>query len=165
MAWLNDDGLYIKFGTEEGASDHRVGEANRVGGNAEVVLDIDLSLLTAATETIVNDVALIPANAQIVAMRMVTKEVGAGGTSFDMGLIQEDRTTAIDADGLLDAQLLASIGTLGETTEFTEASGTAGALVGTVLANAGLVTVTTTGTFTAGKVQFVIEYIPNAAID
>lgn len=96
----------------------------------------------------------IPAHAQIVDARLETKVAFAGGTSYDIGLVQSDGT-AIDVDGLFAALALASINAKGKW-----ANG-AGALVGAGIgANAGQIKVTATGTFTAGEARLLVTYIP-----
>jgi hypothetical protein len=166
--WMNDDGLYVKFGTEEGVSSHAAGTyASPVGGVTITEVDIVLSSLT-ATETILNDAVWIPANAHILWVDTITVVAAATGTAIDVGLIDQDRSTEIDYDGLLAAWPAANGSVVGETVRFTEAhtvvagaTGT-GALVGTELTNTGYVSASRTDAtaFTAGKIRVQIGWIP-----
>ena len=96
----------------------------------------------------------IPANARIISATPRVITAFAGGTSYDVGLYDEDGN-AIDADGIDDDILLAAINAVGETVVCD------GALVGNTAGigtTAGQVVVAATGTFTAGKATLVIEY-------
>jgi len=98
----------------------------------------------------------IPANSFIVAARLQVITAFAGGTSYDIGLYEEDGTV-IDADGIDAGVLLAAIDAVGETVLCDGAlvQGLAG--IGTA---AGQVVVAATGTFTAGKARLLVEYQP-----
>jgi hypothetical protein len=114
---------------------------------------------------------LIPANAAILRAELVVLTAFAGGTSYDIGLVQ-DGGSAIDADGIDAAIALASINAVGarvrcdgalvaaETVDATSASTTEPLIYSqpTIGSNAGSVKVAATGTFTAGKARLVIEY-------
>lgn len=102
-------------------------------------------------------ILVIPAKSFLVSARLEVLEAFAGGTSYDIGLVQTDGT-AIDADGLFAALALASINGVGKW-----AVG-AGALVGAVssLTLDGQIKVAATGTFTAGRARLIVEYIPSA---
>lgn len=98
-------------------------------------------------------VQVIPANSLILNARLGVLTAAAGGTSYDIGLVQKDGT-AVDADGLVAAAATASLGAgkwvVG-----------AGALIGAPSATVDTqVKVTATGTFTAGKYKLVVTYIP-----
>lgn len=100
----------------------------------------------------------IPANSTIVSAKLRVVTAFAGGTSYAVGL-ETSADGVIDADGLLtDANLpLASLTPAGKLLTGT------GALVGTTIgASAGELTVTATGTFTAGEAQVIVEYITPA---
>ena len=96
----------------------------------------------------------IPANARIRRTTLRVLTAFAGGTSYDIGLYQEDGTV-IDADGIDAAVLLAAIDTVGETVLCDGAL--VNALVG-IGAAAGQVVVAATGTFTAGKAVLEVEF-------
>lgn len=99
----------------------------------------------------------IPAHAVVTAARFQVIEAFAGGTSYTVGLEQEDGTV-IDADGIFTAAELplASIDAVGEAVV-----ASSGALVGAEIgANDAVVAIVASGTFTAGKALLVIEYSP-----
>lgn len=100
-------------------------------------------------------VLVIPDKSFIVSARLQVLEAFAGGTSYDIGLVQTDGT-AIDADGLFAALALASINGAGKTVAG------AGALIGAVssLTQNSQVKVAATGTFTAGRARLIVEYLP-----
>lgn len=118
--------------------------------------------------------AYVPAGSWIQSARLQVITAFAGGTSYDIGMQQNDGTE-IDNDGLWDALLLANINAADEVTDAVQHAGTnSGALVQgkvvstdiadsfTPLANDGYLTVAATGTFTAGKARVIIEYVePN----
>lgn len=113
------------------------------------------SSLPAANSNLAAD---IPAYSQIVDARIETRVPFAGGTSYDIGLIQPGGG-AISAAGLFSALALASINAKGKW-----AVG-AGALVGAGIGSAGgQLVATATGTFTAGEARLIVRYIP-ASVD
>lgn len=151
MTWVNDDGLKVKQGADEVAVVNG-GSFRENGSVMTAEVEIDLSLLTAATSKTFDNVQL-PAGAIIESVSVVVGDtVAAGGTSLDVGLIGTDHATVIDADGFVAAIATASMNAIGETTAG------AGALVATKLANAGFVTATATGTYTAGVVTVRFNY-------
>ena len=95
----------------------------------------------------------VPQNAFLVSAKLRVVEAFAGGTSYLIGLYEEDGTE-IDADGLFTAFLLAEVDAVGETVLGD------GALIGALagLAERGQVVVAATGTFTAGKAQLELVY-------
>lgn len=166
--WNNDDGLYIKYGTDEAVSTHPGGTFSDTYLGATVTeVVITLAELT-QTETILNDVVWIPANAHILWVESVALVAAATGTAIDVGLIDQDRSTEVDYDGLLAAFPTAEMAQVGETRRFYEThtvpasmTGT-GALVGQENTNAGYISASMTDatSFTAGKIRLRIAYIP-----
>lgn len=178
MAWMNNDGLYIKFGTELGHSNSDAGDIKTFSpeGEQTLTLELDLAELT-TTETILNDVVWLPSNAQITFVKSIAEVAGATGTSIDVGLIREDRTTEQDYDGLLAAfPLSGNYDAVGDTVTFYEnatvpasVTGT-GALVGTILpttSNRYYVSASYAAgsAFTAGRLRIMVGYRPNAVAD
>lgn len=168
--WMNDDGLYIKYGTSEGSSTHRGGEyRDGVSGMRIVEVTLLLASLT-QTETIVNDVIKLPENAFICWVETETLVAAATGTAIDVGTIRYDRTTQGDYDGLLAAAPIANMNSAGEVSRYqvavtipTGLTGT-GALVGTELSSTtcGYISASMTDAtaFTAGKIRLRVAYIP-----
>jgi len=99
-------------------------------------------------------VPVLPANCRIMKATLRVHEAFAGGTSYDIGLVEPDGT-AVDAAGIDDDILLAAIDTVGETVLCN------GALVDNLLGigvAAANVEVVATGTFTAGKATLEVEF-------
>lgn len=118
--------------------------------------------------------AYVPDGAVILEASIQVITAFAGGTSYDIGLQQNDGTE-IDNDGLWDALLLAEINAIDEYSDSNQHTGTnSGTLVAggpidaeaeashTPIAEDGYLTVAATGTFTAGKARVLISYVdPN----
>lgn len=148
--WVNDDGLLVRYGLNQGKRDAAAGTTQSNSKEQELVLEVSL---TGAARTIFstdldNDGTVdgfsgldgkLPAGAVITGQRVVVLETPAGGTNYTVGTFQADGTVT-DADGIRVA------------------AGTDGALVGTQLAAAANVTAVTTGTYTAGKVKVIVNY-------
>lgn len=180
--WLNDDGLYIKFGTDEGKSLAGAGVYKEFGETESLSVDIDLTALAGnGAAVIINDVASLPKGAQLVAVELTTLEVAADGTSLDVGLINVSRKTGSgnptylsaneDDDAILAAYVTATMNGIGEYYYATFVSGssipdgvtTRGAAIGQVLTGTCLITANVAGTYSAGKVRVRVHYIPNAS--
>jgi hypothetical protein len=156
MAWHNADGLYIQYGTEQSDA-KRAGEYKTVDNVHVTEFDLDLTVLT-TSNTIIDDTVQLDAGVTVLEVQVICTEVATTASSavLNVGLIRTDRSTAYDADGLVEAAAVTTIDARGETTIYrAPVSGTAvGDLVGTVLANTGLlVASTSTGTFTDGTVK------------
>lgn len=162
--WTNADGLTIRFGAEQAAPTvPSMSQVVTYGNMSQMVIDINYDNLPAETSDLDNDGTrdgwnnhdpYIPAGSFITRAFLVVETAFAGGTSYDIGLYQQDGTV-IDADGIDAAVLLADLAA-------NEAVVCNGALVGgtvTVGAADGYLKVAATGTFTAGKAKLVIEYI------
>ena len=157
--WTNNDGLYIKYGTTEAALG-RGGEDLNFGDH---VLDfsLDLTAVTAvASPLILDDAVTIPVGAQIDKVVVTVEEVTAGTNSnLDLGLIDQDRSTEIDFNGLLTAADGWHTSAIGTVTEYTAGGTDAGADLGTVVTNAGLVCANyDTAAFTDGTLRIQIFY-------
>lgn len=98
----------------------------------------------------------IPANARIKSATLTVITAFAGGTSYNLGLYDEDGNV-IDADGIDAGVLTAAIDAVGETVACDGAlvANTAG--IGTT---AGQLVVAATGTYTAGKARLRVVYEP-----
>lgn len=158
MAWTNADGLYIRFGREE-ATLGTAGEYHNYGAQREVEVKIDLTGL-ALTSSILSDTVVIPSGAFIEEVAVLTTVAATGATAaLNIGLVDQDRSTALDADGLVAALAVTAIDTAGETNVIRKGSTGAGALIGTTLTNAGLLVADyDTAAFTAGEVVVRIRY-------
>ena len=159
--WHNDDGLYIKFGRNEGTG-VTGGEVpgNHAGPNKVAEQVITLTSLGSAS-TILNDAVLIPAGARIEKVQIITDTLATsdGSATLNVGLIREDRSTTYDADGFVVQAALTTIDAAGETTDYVEGSTAHGALIGTTLAYAGrLVADYDAAAYTAGVIRVRIHY-------
>lgn len=155
MGWSNSDGLYIKFGTEEGTAG-RAGEYSTLGPQRFVELFIPDMTKLGLTAAIQEDNVVLPKGARIEKIEIITQTaVTSGGAAvLNIGLIRTDRSTELDYDGLVAAAALATFNAAGETVTFTNGTTAAGALVGTTLANNGYLTADyDTAAFTAGAIR------------
>lgn len=160
--WLNNDGLYVRFGGNE-ATAGVAGEFAITDGNKHIVeLRISaMTSLTDSTQTILDQNVWLPKNARIEYVEIITTTaVTSGGSAvLDLGLIRNDQTTELDYDGLLADVPLADYNLAGETKRYQIGVTGAGALMGTVLANPGyLVATYDTAAFTAGAITIRIAY-------
>lgn len=161
MAWLDNTGLYQKYGLEQTAN-MAGGEHKTFAALREIEIKVDLTTVT-ATPTIITgtDNITFPAGFRIEEVTIVTDTAAATGVSIDLGLQRLDRSTEIDYNGILAAAVIADYNAVGERTTYNQASGTAGALVtaGTLIANPGYLTINSTATlFTAGILTIRIKY-------
>lgn len=159
MVWLNNDGLTVKFGKEEG--DAGKGGQYRTDGPlrmAEVEINgTDIG----STATLVDRHTIIPNGARIEKVEVVaeTAFTSGGAATLDVGLVDQDESTAIDDDGLVAALALTSIDASGDVVELVQGSTGHGALVGTTLSNAGYITVHYgTAAYTAGRAVIRVYY-------
>lgn len=152
--WTNNDGLYIRFGTTE-ATPTTAGEfPTMVYGQHTSEIRLTATSLT-ATAAIQSNSVVIPSGATIARIEVIAETActSGGSATLNVGLSRLDRTTELDYDGLIAALALTSMDAAGETTALTKVSTSAGALLGTELANAGLLTADyDTAAFTAGVV-------------
>lgn len=163
--WINPDGLMVKFGTDR-ARKERGGEYSRLAdGQHMVSLMIDLATLpTAASgnEQIQGDYYTIPNGAFITKVRVTVIEepTTAGAPNLDLGLVDQDRTTEIDFNGLLaDADAFETGTDLGTIVEYVKGTTEAGVLIGTQITNTGLITASpSTADWTDGTLKVDIEY-------
>lgn len=150
MAWLNNDQLLIKYGTEE-AIVGGGGEFNWKGPTAVVEIDVRWNMLNAfGTRTILDETVRIPNGLllQSAEFRVIQPFTSGGSATLDLGFYDMDRTTAYDADGIDAAIALTAIDAVNETVVCD------GALVGTILANdtPSLISATVgTANYTAGR--------------
>lgn len=120
----------------------------------DVVYEFSYNSLPAFVEAGNEMLKGIPANAQIVSSKLFVLDAWVGGTQLDIGLVKKSDGTTIDADGL-DAAVLTAALTAGAIIEGD------GALIGaSVGADAGVLEVAATGTYTAGSAKLILTYIP-----
>jgi hypothetical protein len=157
--WLNNDGLLVKFGTEE-AVPAMVG-TYREAGAIRGLMEINLDLKTLVdTPTILSDTSKLPEGALIERLHVIATETAVGGASIlDLGVVEEDRVSNHDDDALLAAIALADYNSIGNDNVYTQGDPGHGVLVGNVLPKSYYVTGSWDGAaFTAGKLKIRIYY-------
>lgn len=161
MAYMDNTGLYQKFGVEQTVNSTG-GEYREGAGIRTIELTVTLSAAAypfGATNYIINDNVFIPAGVRIQEVETYVETAGAGATAtLDLGLIRTDRTTVTSANGLIAAKTVASM-TTGEKAIVVPGGTFAGALLGTTTANVNYVSIrVNTASFTSGVIRFRIRY-------
>ena len=153
MSWQNNDGLYVKFGVEEGQSNK--GGTYLVDGPLQITeFKFDYTDCVLAS-SILGSIAgpsnaplagaagiLFPRGVRIEAVEVVaetafTSSGTIGSATLDIGLIRNDRSTAYDDDGFVAALAFSALDSVGERQYITKGGTGAGAFIGTTLANSG----------------------------
>lgn len=160
--WLNNDGLYIRYGTDEGVSTTAGTYPSMVAGQHVTEVKIPAMTALTTTDTILANSTIIPAGAIISKVEVIAETActSGGAAILDVGLVRLDRTTEYDYDGLVAALALTSIDADGDVVSLIQGSTSHGALVGTKLAYAGLVTASEgdANAYTAGEVLIKIYW-------
>lgn len=157
-------GLLNKYGTDKSRAT-RWGEFADTASGLHCVKGMvalaSLPTQASGNKQIVDDTVTIPNGAFIEKIVvLVTKETAGVNANFNLGLVDQDRSTEIDFDGFLAAADAFNGGTdLGTITEFVVGTTEVGALVGTKITNTGLIVAwPDTGDFTAGVLDIRIYY-------
>lgn len=157
--WTNADGLFVKFGAEEGAVG-KVGSYEDTWGQLlAMTLHIDYTDI-AASPAIMDYTTVLPAGSRVYKVEVLC-ETAATGTNavLNVGLIQMDGSTELDYNGLIAAVPLTSIDAAGEQYDAILAATYAGALIGTTTSVDGFFTADyDTAAFTAGKWVVTVWY-------
>lgn len=162
--WMNKDNLYLEFGTTKAVVDTG-GDYKTFGDNRVAEVLIDLTTLT-STAAIQSQVLFFPSGVNIFIEKVqVVAEVGATvGTSFSVGLIQDDRATIPSgySTAFINAEVTATIATAGMQQTYFQNTTHAGGLIGSTAAAATgpgyYITALAAGTFSTGKVRVRIFY-------
>ncbi|MGW8178599.1 MAG: hypothetical protein ACWGQW_07525 [bacterium] len=165
MAWINDDGLQVKFGTEEvevaAGGFQKSFDGNRVHVKFYILAE---ELEAFGTTTFLSDTTSMPNGAilESATLNVIEAFVSAGTSgTLALGTYDTDHTTAHDADGIDTAIAEASL-TAG-------ASNTCnGALIGTTISNSTPVLFTalvgTEDFTTSGAAELdIVYYVPRTA--
>ncbi len=172
--WHNDDGLYIPYGADE-VMVSRAGAFHTDIGNGQHCVEFTISLpdlpaydATADSDVqILDDTVTVPSGAFLEKLEvLVTKETTGTNANLDIGLVDQDRVTEIDFDGIMAAGDDFNAGTdIGTTYTYVQGTTDHGALIGTKLTNTGLLTARAdTASFTAGILRCRLYYsIPLSA--
>lgn len=170
--WLNDDGLYIKYGPTSHKSTAKAGAfAEASSGETVVEFSIDLTDL-ADTNAIMNDVVRLPHAALVTKVELVVTEAATSGGSavLDIGIVDaDDRTSNADDDYFVAGAALATIDALGDVVTIIQGGTAHGAGVGAAISADDYGVLVTAGydtaAFTAGKVKVRIFYIANGVVN
>lgn len=159
MAWTNNDGLHLKFGTER-AVPGKGGHYKTYGALREIELRIDLTALT-EVEVVQSDSIFYGTGTRVQEIEVETHTAATLGTAIDLGLVRMDRTTELDFNGFLATFPLASMDAAGEKSLVILGGTGAGAYLGaTSIAFPGYITCsrTTATAFGAGVIYVRIRY-------
>jgi hypothetical protein len=154
MSWLNDDGLYIRYGTEEAAL-AKGGQYSGTGPTEVIEFSITGTDLADAA-AIVDRVTVLPDNVQIEQIDILvdTAFTSAGSAVLDIGVVDLDETSNADDDALVAAVALGAIDAIGDKVELIQGTSGHGALVGTKTTKNTFVTASyDTAAFTAGEAR------------
>lgn len=154
--WFNQDGLYLKYGVTK-TIPQTTGDYLSYGDTREIELTIDLTTLTTSA-VIQNDTTFFGTNMFIEEVTVDSEVSATGGTSFSVGLVQLDRTTAVSTTEFLAAVPIVDHTTAGQKKTYTTGITGVGVGVGTTSAQVGYITALAAGTYTAGKVKVRIRY-------
>lgn len=175
MAVFEDSrGVLRKTGTDEGKSLQTGGNYAVTGAEQVAEWVLNLALLT-ETESVQNHAVIIPDNALLTKLEVITLVAAATGTAIDVGTIHTSLDTSdseytADPNGILAAFVAASMSEVGEYHMFTKVESfpasvtTDGALIGTVTTAPTVLTASMTDAtaFTAGLIKLRLHYIPQA---
>jgi len=164
MAYMDNSGLYIKIGPEV-AVPEAAGEYNNLGPLRMVEFVIpDLTVLTTSDAILKGaDNFFFPTGVRIEKVTIVgdVAATSGGSATLIMGLIQSDRTTLIDATGVVNAVAVATL-TAGSEQVYVKGTSGAGTRVGTGAAATTLPAYITAkagvAVFTAGAVRVRVEF-------
>lgn len=161
MSYYNADGLLLKYGTAK-ATATTAGDYKTNGANRQIEVRIDLSTMT-NSPVIQNDVTFMEKmRIESVDIEVQTAAVSSGSGTLDVGFIKTDRSTELDYNGLIAAELTSALDTAGKKITYINGTSKAGALIGTTLTDIGYITANrNTADFQSGIVYVRINYRPN----
>lgn len=156
--WYNNDGLNIKTGVTKGLP-NTAGEFATAGALRVTEVKIDLTTLT-STPAILSDVTFFPKSMRVeeVVATVETAATSSSSGTINVGLIRTDRSTEIDFDGFIAAEVKGSFDTLGKKVTYTNGVSKAGALIGTTTANVGYLCASSTQAYQTGVIAVRIAY-------
>lgn len=163
QSWYNNDGLQLFYGVDKTTTE-AAGEYRTDGPLREIEVRIDLTSLATGSQTILSNTVFFPKmRVEEVTLEVQTAATSGGSATLDVGLVSSsDRSTEIDYDGFIAAEVLTAINTAGKKITYVNGTSKAGALIGTTTATVGhLVAKAGTAVFTAGVVYVRIKYRPN----
>lgn len=160
MATMDVAGLYQKFGLEQ-VVPQQGGEYLSYGETREIEFKLDLTRVTATPTVIYGmDNVFMPAGFTVEQVEIIVETAAATGVSVDIGFVRTDRSTELDYNGLIAAEVLATLTPAGKKITYNVGTSKAGALIGaSVGSNPGYFTANSTATlFTAGVLTVRVKY-------
>jgi hypothetical protein len=163
--WLNSDGLYIKYGVNEGAPGN-TGEFGEQAGNIRI-LEIRVPALTALTNTdaILDQNAYLGKNARIEWVEVLNigtvTATSGGAATLSVGLMRTDQVTSLSSTAVLNAAPLTDWATVGALKRYTVGVTGAGGFLGTPASETNVTYFTAkwgTAAFTAGAISIRIGF-------
>lgn len=157
--WVNDDGLLVRYGTEQGKRTvngvTRPGSTQSNSKEQELIVTFDLegAARTTFTTDLDNDGtpdgftdldAALPAGVMVTGVEWFELETPAGGTNYEVGTYEKDGTI-IDIDGIINENTGPEAGDDVNTNAVTT--------------QRQFIAAKTTGTYTAGIVKVIIRYV------
>lgn len=159
--WFNPDGLYQKFQRDAGLVTTGAVQVEATGGRTVIELVIDATTLTSVAGTVIFDNIVFPKEGWVEQVQTIVDVAcsTASSPTFDLGLVQLDRTTEIDFNGFVAAAAATTLDEINETTTYNKVTGAGGALLGTDVAHPGYICANyNTAAFTTGKIRVKIFY-------
>ena len=91
-AWLNNDSLYIKYGTDEAASGTQFGVAGELStatGLHDITVILNPLTALASTASIIEDNLALPVGARVISVQVVSDlaATSAGAATLNVGLM------------------------------------------------------------------------------
>jgi hypothetical protein len=160
-SWINADGLFVKFGTDEQVVS-RTGEYEDTYG-PEQVIEIGFGFADFGTvignNVVINATSPIRKGSRIQECVLISETAVTGGTSISVGLIQDDFQTVIAAGGLINAEVVANLTPAGHQITYSQGTTNGGTLLGTTLTLDGFIILTAnTSLPTGGQWVLVVRY-------
>lgn len=158
--YMDSQNLYHKYGNTASITNNG-GEYKTYGPTRTVEIKVDLSTLVVGN-TIINDAISFPKNvfveSVVIDADVITASSGSG--TFDVGLIDNDRSTVKAQQGFIAAEVPATFGTTaGKSVTYTTGTSKAGTLIGTTNANIGYLMIGIgTAVFQTGTLHIRINY-------
>lgn len=165
QSYYDNTGLYRVYGPDK-ATASKAGEYRTYGDLREINFKIDLTTVSSssAAPTILDDNCVVPKGARIHQINVIgeTAATSSGNGTIDIGLVNTDRTTELDYNGLVAAMVKGSVDSTGENNALNVNSTYAGALIGTTTTATGNLTANTnTAVYQTGVLRCrLFYYIP-----
>lgn len=161
-SWDNADGLHLTFGTDKTTAT-TAGEYKTFGELRTTEVKIDLSTLAVTTPLILANTTYFPkCRIEEVIIEVQTAATSSGSGTVDIGFIKQDRTTELDYNGLIAAEVKGALDTAGKKVTYINGTSKAGALIGTTTTDVGLLVANVnTAVYQTGIVYVRIKWRPN----